>query len=97
MDTFGMSRTQSSQDLNAYISEYPDHLSYDKSARTYVPGPKFETHYGPLDGDAHLSKLLALAQGADVTHAGWELFQPNMLAPPVLARVRTGAHPGWNS
>lgn len=92
-----MSRTQSSQDLNAYISEYPDHLSYDKSARTYVPGPKFETHYGPLDGDAHLSKLLALVQGADVTHAGWELFQPNMLAPPVLARVRTGAHPGWNS
>ncbi|PWL32753.1 WYL domain-containing protein [Marivita sp. XM-24bin2] len=86
MDTFGMSRTQSSQDLNAYISEFPDHLSYDKSARTYVPGPKFKAHYGPLDGDAHLSKLLAMAQGADVAHADWELFQPDMLAPPIPAR-----------
>jgi hypothetical protein len=86
MDTFGMSRTQSSQDLNAYISEFREHLSYDKSARTYVQGPKFETHYGPIDGDAHLSKLLALAQGADVAHADWELFQPDMLAPPIPAR-----------
>jgi predicted DNA-binding transcriptional regulator YafY len=86
MDTFGMSRTQSSQDLNAYISEFPDHLSYDKSARTYVAGPKFAAHYGPLDGDAHLSKLLAMAQGADVAQADWELFQPDMLAPPIPAR-----------
>jgi hypothetical protein len=86
MDTFGMSRTQSSQDLNAYISDFPDHLSYDKSARTYVPGPKFEAHYGQLDGDSHLSKLLAMAQGADVAHADWELFQPDMLAPPIPAR-----------
>lgn len=90
MGTFGMSRTQSSQDLNAYITEFPDHLSYDKSVRTYVPGPKFETHYGALDADAHLSKLLAMAQGADVAHADWELFQPDMLAPPIPAR---GAKP----
>ena len=90
MGTFGMSRTQSSQDLNAYITEFPDHLSYDKSARTYVPGPKFETHYGALDADAHLSKLLAMAQGADVAHADWELFRPDMLAPPIPAR---GAKP----
>ena len=85
-----MSRTQSSQDLNAYISEFPEHLSYDKSARTYVPGPKFKAHYGLLDGDVHLSKLLAMAQGADVAHADWELFQPDMLAPPIPAR---GAKP----
>lgn len=90
MDTFGMSRTQSSQGLNAYITEFPDHLRYDKSARTYVPGPNFEAHYGPLNGDAHLSKLLAMAQGADVAHADWELFQPDMLAPPIPAR---GAKP----
>ena len=92
-----MSRTQSSQGLNAYITEFPDHLSYDKSARTYVPGPKFEAHYGPLDADEHLSKLLAMVQGADVAHADWELFQPNMLALLVFARVRAGAHPGWTS
>jgi len=90
IDTVGIARTQASQDINSYIATFPEHLTYDKSARTYVPGPKFETHYGALDADAHLSKLLAMARGADVAHADWELFQPDMLAPPVPAR---GAKP----
>ncbi len=89
MDTFDMARTQSSQDLNAYISDFPEHLSYDKSARTYVPGPKFEAHYAALEPDAHLAKLLALSQGADVVNADWEVFQPDMLAPSIPARGAT--------
>lgn len=86
MDTFALSRTQASLDLNAYIKDHPDHLTYDKTAKTYVPGKKFQAHYTSLDPDKHLSKLLSMSQGADVAHGGWEEFQPDMLAPPLPAR-----------
>jgi hypothetical protein len=86
MDTFALSRTQASLDLNAYIKDHPDHLDYDKTAKTYVPGSKFQAHYTSLDPDKHLSKLLSMSQGADVAHSRWEEFQPDMLAPPLPAR-----------
>ena len=86
MDTFALSRTQASLDLNAYIKDHPDHFAYDKTAKTYVPGKKFQAHYTSLDPDKHLSKLLAMSQGADMVHGSWGEFQPDMLAPPVPAR-----------
>lgn len=86
MDTFALSRTQASLDLNAYIKDHPDHLAYDKTAKTYVPGKKFHAHYTSLDPDKHLSKLLSMSQGAEVAHGSWEEFQPDMLAPPLPAR-----------
>ena len=46
-----ISRAQASKDLNGYISDHPDHLHYDKSARTYVMGRAFEAHYLSIDPD----------------------------------------------
>ncbi len=86
METFALSRTQASLDLNGYIKDHPDHLVYDKTAKTYVPGEKFQAHYASLDPDKHLAKLLSMSEGADVVHGNWEKFQPDLLAPPAPAR-----------
>ena len=85
-ETLGLSRTQSSMEINSYIKAFPEHLAYDPSARAYFPGRKFKPHFTSLDVDKHLAKLLALASGVDVSNADWELFQPDMLAPPIPAR-----------
>lgn len=90
IDTFGIARTQASQDINSYINAFPEHLAYDKSARSYVVGPKFSAHYADLSPSAHLSKLLAMSDGLPVHFPDWETFVPDMLAPPIPAR---GAQP----
>jgi hypothetical protein len=90
IDTFGIARTQASQDINSYINAFPEHLAYDKSARTYVVGPNFSAHYADLSPSAHLSKLLAMSDGLPVHFPDWEVYVPDMLAPPIPAR---GAKP----
>jgi hypothetical protein len=85
-ETLGLSRTQSSQEINSYIKEFPEHLFYDPSARAYFPGRKFKPHYASLDGDKHLAKLLAMSHEAEVAQDDWELFTPDIEAPPSPAR-----------
>ncbi len=85
-ETLGLSRTQSSMEINNYIKAFPEHLAYDPSARAYFPGREFQPHFTSLDVDRHLAKLLAIANDADVSNADWELYRPDMLAPPVPAR-----------
>ncbi len=87
IDTFGIARTQASQDINSYINAFPEHLAYDKSARTYVVGPQFSAHYADLSPSAHLTKLLAMSDGVPVHFPDWEAYVPDMLAPPIPARV----------
>lgn len=86
IDTLGMSRTQASQDLNSYIRDFPDHLSYDKSARTYRPGEGFRPQYAAPDANGQLQKLLAISEGKAVSNADWELFCPDVIAPPIPSR-----------
>jgi hypothetical protein len=86
VEVFGISRTQASLDVNAYIAEYPDHLAYDKSLKFYVPGPKFAAHYTSLDPADHLERLRAMAGGAQVPRAEWEPHVPAIHATPVPAR-----------
>lgn len=86
IEAFSLSRTQASLDIKAYMNDYPDHLVYDKTAKTYVPGKDFEAHYASLDADSHLAKLLSMSLGADVEYGSWEKFSPDMLAPAVPAR-----------
>lgn len=85
-ETLGLSRTQSSMEINNYIKAFPEHLAYDPSARAYFPGREFKPHFTSLDVDRHLAKLLAITNEADVSDAAWELYLPDMLAPPILAR-----------
>ncbi|HEX5509856.1 MAG TPA: hypothetical protein VFX37_15255 [Pseudolabrys sp.] len=37
IDLFGVSMGQASADINEFISRYPDAITYDKSAKRYVP------------------------------------------------------------
>ena len=87
METFGLSRSQASTDLNSYIKEFPDHLQYDKTARTYVPGSAFAVHYANIDGSEHLSKLLAMRVGAPVVRSDWESFVPDIRAAGLPLRT----------
>lgn len=85
-ETLGLSRTQSSMEINSYIQEFPEHLAYDLSVRAYFPGRKFKPHFASLDVDKHLAKLLAISNGVDVSDADWEIYKPDIVAPPVPAR-----------
>lgn len=86
VEAFGISRTQASLDINAYIAEFPGHLDYDKSDKHYVPGPGFTPHYTSLDPAEHLDRLLAISRGADVPKGNWDTPPPAIHAPPIPAR-----------
>lgn len=86
MDVMEISRAQASKDLNGYITDHPDHLHYDKSARTYVMGPAFEAHYLAIDPAEYLADLAAIASGAAVPKSDWVVDLPDILAPTIPAR-----------
>lgn len=86
MDVMEISRAQASKDLNGYISNHPDHLHYDKSARTYVMGQAFEPHYLSIDPAEYLADLAAIARGASVPKSDWVVDLPDILAPTIPAR-----------
>tara|TARA_R110000850_G_scaffold277055_1_gene421775 strand:- start:4863 stop:5738 length:876 start_codon:yes stop_codon:yes gene_type:complete len=86
MDVMEISRAQASKDLNGYISDHPDHLHYDKSARTYVMGEEFQAHYLAIDAAEHLADLAAITKGAAVPKSDWVVNLPDILAPAIPAR-----------
>ncbi len=63
MDAFGVSVNQASTDLNRYIGMAPDNMVYDKSARTYVRGSKFDALFLKPDASRYLSQLRSVADG----------------------------------
>ena len=86
MEVMGISRAQASKDLNGYITDHPDHLFYDKSARTYVIGDEFQAHYLTLDPAELLGDMVALSRGAAVPKSDWIVGHPDVLVPGVPAR-----------
>lgn len=86
MSVMEISRAQASKDLNGYITDHPEHLFYDKSARTYVIGKKFEPHYLTIDPAQYLADLAAVAQGAEVPKSDWIVDLPEILSPAIPAR-----------
>ena len=71
MNVMGLSRAQASKDLNSYINYHPGHIVYDKTAKTYVLGPKFKAQYAALDPSEYLGDLLSISRGASVPAADW--------------------------
>jgi hypothetical protein len=63
MDAFGVSVNQASTDLNRYIGMAPDNMIYDKSARTYIRGSKFDALFLKPDASRYLSQLRSVADG----------------------------------
>ncbi|WP_170107964.1 helix-turn-helix transcriptional regulator [Donghicola tyrosinivorans] len=80
MSVMEISRAQASKDINAYIADHPDHLFYDKSARTYVMGAAFTPHYMLIDPAEYLDRLAAVAKGAPTKNADWIVGQPDILS-----------------
>jgi hypothetical protein len=86
MGVMEISRAQASKDLNGYISDHPDHLHYDKSARTYVMGSAFEAHYLSIDPVEYLADLAAITRGAAAPKSDWVVDLPDILTPSIPAR-----------
>lgn len=86
MDVMGLSRAQASKDLNSYINDHPDHIVYDKTAKTYILGPKFAAHYAALDPSEYLDDLLSISRGGSVPTEDWIVYQPDILATAVPGR-----------
>ena len=86
MDVMGLSRAQASKDLNSYINDHPDQIVYDKTAKTYILGPKFAAHYAALDPSKYLDDLLSISRGGSVPAADWIVYQPDILATAVPGR-----------
>ncbi len=63
MDAFSVSVNQASTDLNRYIGMAPDNMTYDKSARTYIRGSKFDPLFLKPDASRYLSQLRSVADG----------------------------------
>jgi len=63
MDAFSVSVNQASTDLNRYIGMAPDNMVYDKSARTYIRGSKFDALFLKPDASRYLSQLRSVADG----------------------------------
>ncbi|MFN7104697.1 MAG: WYL domain-containing protein, partial [Pseudorhizobium sp.] len=63
MEAFGVSVNQASTDLNRYIGMAPDNMTYDKSARTYIQGSKFDPLFLKPDASRYLSQLRSVADG----------------------------------
>ncbi len=71
MDAFGISVNQASADLNRYLGMAPENMVYDKSARTYVRGARFEPRFLKPDAAACLSQLRSFADGILAQEDTW--------------------------
>lgn len=68
---FGISINQASTDLNRYLGMAPDNMRYDKSARTYVRGDRFEPLFLKPDPASYLSQLGSISDGIVTQEETW--------------------------
>lgn len=71
MRAFGVSVNQASTDLNRYLRLAPENMIYDKSAKSYVPGPAFSPLFLKLDSDGYLKQLRSVADGVSQREDTW--------------------------
>ena len=86
MEQFGLSVNQASADLNRYIGFTPENMVYDKSARTYVPGPEFKPHFPEPDASRYLAQIRSVADGIRDRGDSWIANLPSFSSAPTPAR-----------
>lgn len=86
MDAFSVSVNQASTDLNRYIGMAPDNMTYDKSARTYIRGSKFDPLFLKPDASRYLSQLRSVADGILDRADAWIGQFPTYDAAPTPVR-----------
>lgn len=86
MGAFSVSVNQASTDLNRYIGLAPENIAYDKSARTYIRGPKFTPLFLKPDASRYLSQLRSVADGILDRADAWIGQLPSCDAAPTPVR-----------
>jgi predicted DNA-binding transcriptional regulator YafY len=86
IDQFGVSVPQASNDLTAYRQMAPENVTYDLSAKRYVPTPGFRPKFLKLNPDRYLAQLKALSDGILDTADTWFASQPDTGVLPIPNR-----------
>ena len=84
---FGISIPQASLDLAKYLELAPENLSYDRSARIYLAGPKFKPVFASSHSSQYLNELLAIQEGVLERNASFIGWQPPVAIVPTPGRV----------
>jgi len=71
MAAFGISINQASADLNRYLGMAPGNMVYDKSARAYVRGDRFDPLFLKPDPTSYLSQLRSISDGIATQEETW--------------------------
>jgi hypothetical protein len=91
INRFSVSVPQASKDLTLYQERAPQNAIYDKRAKRYVAGEKFEPCFLAPNPDSYLSQLRSIADGAlDHSDAWIGSSPPYGAAPAPIRGVATG-------
>jgi hypothetical protein len=88
MNYFGVSAPQASADLARYDSVAPSNLSYDSSAKAFVPAKSFRARLQPIDAESFLGDAASYAAGLiDRDHLWLRHLPPIGVVPSVHRRL----------
>ena len=88
VSAFGIGRQQASKDINAYITDFPKNLVYDKTLKGYRPTANFKAHYTRGEAEEYLQLLSSRNDLASCfANPGFELANTSVLYSPVR-RIR---------
>lgn len=76
IETFDVSVPQASKDLTLYQEKAPDNAIYDKSAKRYVAGDRFEPRFLNPDPNNYLSRLRSVSEGLVDAGDSWMSRMP---------------------
>jgi hypothetical protein len=86
IDFFGVSVPQASADLAQYQAEAVGNAVYDKTRKTYVPGPQFEPKFFEPSADQYLAELRLMEAGILDAGEAWAVRLPILSVAPILRR-----------
>lgn len=87
VDFFGISTPQASLDIARYTELAPNNLVYDRSARVYLVGSKFQPVFAIAHPQRYLNELLATACGLAEPQTSFISRQPSLAIVPIPART----------
>jgi hypothetical protein len=86
-DFFSLSTPQASADLSKYSEAAPLNLSYDRKAKCYVRGEKFNPIYPQTGARTYLNELLALTINVIESKSSFIGWKPGIGVAPIPGRT----------
>jgi hypothetical protein len=83
---FGVTVQQATSDLQLYERIVPANVQYDRNAKTFVPGPRFEPYFLKPVADRQLLQLAAITNGLVDARETWFSELPPVGVVPNLPR-----------